>query len=171
MPNPRPSTRRVLQHTHLHTIPITSVHIYQTWENQVVYMYTHSKTQFCSTLMALKDTCLHAVTKKPYIKSLTGGINRSQEGHSVSSLMSHTYTKSLENRRPRHWMRYLVNANERGARMVLLTASSSSSSPRRTGNTLSIRILRTWHCMTLLVLLRNLPCSPLCLAYSKVVDS
>lgn len=34
--------------------------------------------------MALKDNCLHATTKKPYIKSLTGGINKSQEGHSVS---------------------------------------------------------------------------------------
>ncbi|KAL7913867.1 hypothetical protein GGI35DRAFT_438815 [Trichoderma velutinum] len=32
-------------------------------------------------LLALKDKCLHATTKTPYIKSITGGTNNSPEGH------------------------------------------------------------------------------------------
>ncbi|KAL7793260.1 hypothetical protein V8C43DRAFT_41237 [Trichoderma afarasin] len=31
-------------------------------------------------LLALKDNCLHATTKTPYIKSVTGGVNNSPEG-------------------------------------------------------------------------------------------
>ncbi|KAL7793548.1 stress responsive A/B barrel domain-containing protein [Trichoderma ceciliae] len=34
----------------------------------------------CSGFLALKDDCLHATTQAPYIKSLTGGINNSEEG-------------------------------------------------------------------------------------------
>ncbi|KAL6907055.1 stress responsive A/B barrel domain-containing protein [Trichoderma evansii] len=34
----------------------------------------------CSDLLALKDNCLTADTKTPYIKSITGGINSSPEG-------------------------------------------------------------------------------------------
>ncbi|KAL6889598.1 hypothetical protein HDV57DRAFT_333695 [Trichoderma longibrachiatum] len=57
--------------------------------------------KFCSTLMALKDTCLHAVTKKPYIKSLTGGINRSQEGHSDG--LTHGFIFELESEEDRQY--------------------------------------------------------------------
>ncbi|PON23495.1 stress responsive A/B barrel domain-containing protein [Trichoderma gamsii] len=36
----------------------------------------------CSGILALKDNCLTADTKTPYIKSITGGINSSSEGFS-----------------------------------------------------------------------------------------
>ncbi|KAM0519609.1 hypothetical protein ACHAPE_003788 [Trichoderma viride] len=36
----------------------------------------------CSGVLALKDNCLTADTKTPYIKSITGGINSSSEGFS-----------------------------------------------------------------------------------------
>ncbi|KAI1324890.1 stress responsive A/B barrel domain-containing protein [Xylariaceae sp. FL0255] len=35
-------------------------------------------------MLALKDTCLHAETQKPYIKPLTGGKDNSPEGHSYA---------------------------------------------------------------------------------------
>ncbi|TFB02327.1 hypothetical protein CCMA1212_005812 [Trichoderma ghanense] len=57
--------------------------------------------KFCSTLMALKDTCLHATTKKPYIKSLTGGINTSQEGHSAG--LTHGFIFELESEEDRQY--------------------------------------------------------------------
>ena len=33
---------------------------------------------------ALKEECLHSVTKEPYIKSITGGTDESKEGFQVS---------------------------------------------------------------------------------------
>ncbi|KAL6856470.1 hypothetical protein J3F83DRAFT_752655 [Trichoderma novae-zelandiae] len=57
--------------------------------------------KFCSTLMALKDSCLHATTKKPYIKSLTGGINNSQEGHSAG--LTHGFVIELESDEDRQY--------------------------------------------------------------------
>jgi hypothetical protein len=33
---------------------------------------------------ALKEECLHSVTKEPYIKSITGGTDESKEGLQVS---------------------------------------------------------------------------------------
>ncbi|EGR53114.1 uncharacterized protein TRIREDRAFT_54622 [Trichoderma reesei QM6a] len=57
--------------------------------------------KFCTTLMALKDNCLHATTKKPYIKSLTGGINKSQEGHSDG--LTHGFIFELESEEDRQY--------------------------------------------------------------------
>jgi hypothetical protein len=39
---------------------------------------------------ALKEECLHSVTKEPYIKYITGGTNESKEGLQVSSPPSKT---------------------------------------------------------------------------------
>lgn len=39
--------------------------------------------QVCSGVLALKDNCLTADTKTPYIKSITGGVNSSSEGFTV----------------------------------------------------------------------------------------
>ncbi|KAI1083261.1 stress responsive A/B barrel domain-containing protein [Whalleya microplaca] len=36
--------------------------------------------QACASMLALKETCLHPQTQKPYIKSLTGGKDNSKEG-------------------------------------------------------------------------------------------
>ncbi|KAI0013366.1 stress responsive A/B barrel domain-containing protein [Xylariaceae sp. FL0662B] len=36
--------------------------------------------QTCASILALKETCLHPQTQKPYIKSLTGGRDNSKEG-------------------------------------------------------------------------------------------
>ncbi|PTB68040.1 hypothetical protein BBK36DRAFT_1114569 [Trichoderma citrinoviride] len=55
--------------------------------------------KFNSTLMALKDTCLHPTSQKPYIKSLTGGINKSQEGHSDG--LTHGFIFELESEEDR----------------------------------------------------------------------
>jgi len=35
-------------------------------------------------MLALKDKCLHPETKKPYIKSSVGGVDKSIEGMQVS---------------------------------------------------------------------------------------
>ncbi|EHK27201.1 uncharacterized protein TRIVIDRAFT_34890 [Trichoderma virens Gv29-8] len=50
-------------------------------------------------LLALKDNCLHATTKAPYIKSVTGGINNSPEGRNNG--LTHGFSfefNSLEDR-------------------------------------------------------------------------
>ncbi|KAJ8084906.1 hypothetical protein PM082_003683 [Marasmius tenuissimus] len=36
--------------------------------------------EICSGMLGLKDKCIHPKTKKPYIKSATGGIDNSTEG-------------------------------------------------------------------------------------------
>jgi hypothetical protein len=37
----------------------------------------------CSRMLALKDTCMHPQSQKPYIKSYGGGKNNSPEGAAV----------------------------------------------------------------------------------------
>jgi hypothetical protein len=37
-------------------------------------------------MLALKDKCIHPQTKKPYIRSASGGINTSPEGYDVRCL-------------------------------------------------------------------------------------
>ncbi|KAL7936658.1 hypothetical protein V8C35DRAFT_296081 [Trichoderma chlorosporum] len=56
-------------------------------------------TKASSDLLALKDNCLHATTKTPYIKSVTGGMNNSPEGHNNG--LTHGFSfefSSLEDR-------------------------------------------------------------------------
>lgn len=38
----------------------------------------------CKRMLALKDTCIHPTTQKPYVKSYGGGKDNSPEGHQVS---------------------------------------------------------------------------------------
>ncbi|KAK8165686.1 hypothetical protein BKA80DRAFT_271963 [Phyllosticta citrichinensis] len=40
--------------------------------------------EVCRRVLALKDECIHPTTKKPYIKSFIGGIDKSEEGLQVS---------------------------------------------------------------------------------------
>ena len=40
----------------------------------------------CQRMLALKDTCIHPTTQKPYVKSYGGGRDNSPEGHQVSRL-------------------------------------------------------------------------------------
>ncbi|PSN63533.1 dabb-domain-containing protein [Corynespora cassiicola Philippines] len=37
--------------------------------------------QACNRMLAFRETCLHPTTKKPYLKSCSGGRNNSPEGH------------------------------------------------------------------------------------------
>lgn len=38
----------------------------------------------CDRMLALKDTCLHPSSQRPYIKASTGGADNSPEGAQVS---------------------------------------------------------------------------------------
>lgn len=41
----------------------------------------------CARMLALKDTCIHPTTQKPYIKASSGGIDNSIEGIQVSNFL------------------------------------------------------------------------------------
>ncbi|EXJ54195.1 hypothetical protein A1O7_09532 [Cladophialophora yegresii CBS 114405] len=38
------------------------------------------KKEFCDDMLALKDTCLHPTSNKPYIVASSGGVDNSPEG-------------------------------------------------------------------------------------------
>jgi len=48
----------------------------------------------CNKMLALKDTCIHPRTQKPYISSLTGGKDHSPEG--AQNGITHAFTVGFE---------------------------------------------------------------------------
>jgi len=58
-------------------------------------------------IIALKDSCLHPVTKKPYVLSIRGGINNSPEG--AANGMTHGIVMEFENTEDRD---YYANKDE-----------------------------------------------------------
>ncbi|RMZ79671.1 hypothetical protein DV738_g3176, partial [Chaetothyriales sp. CBS 135597] len=58
----------------------------------------------CTQMIALKDKCLHPTSGKPYIKSLTGGLDNSPEG--VQGGITHAFVVEFHGREDRD---YYVN--------------------------------------------------------------
>ncbi|KAF2141203.1 uncharacterized protein K452DRAFT_271875 [Aplosporella prunicola CBS 121167] len=63
---------------------------------------THDQVQdICRRLAALKDTCIHPTTNKPYVKSYGVGKNNSPEGHDGG--LSHGLVAEFENEEDRKY--------------------------------------------------------------------
>ncbi|ODQ50635.1 hypothetical protein SAICODRAFT_67460 [Saitoella complicata NRRL Y-17804] len=58
--------------------------------------------RICTAFQALKQNCLHPQTHKPYILSLTGGLNNSPEVHHSGGL-THGWVVKFENQEDRDW--------------------------------------------------------------------
>ncbi|RMZ83956.1 hypothetical protein DV737_g1315, partial [Chaetothyriales sp. CBS 132003] len=60
--------------------------------------------QICDQMIALKDNCIHPTSSKPYIKSLTGGLDNSPEG--VQGGITHVFVVVFDSAEDRD---YYVN--------------------------------------------------------------
>ncbi|KAK1226466.1 hypothetical protein PQX77_010550 [Marasmius sp. AFHP31] len=57
--------------------------------------------EMCSTMLGLKDKCIHPKTKKPYIQSAMGGIDNSLEG--LQGGITHVFISQFENEEDRRY--------------------------------------------------------------------
>ncbi|BFZ64524.1 hypothetical protein YB2330_005670 [Saitoella coloradoensis] len=58
--------------------------------------------RICTAFLALHNSCLHPETHKPYILSLTGGLNNSPEVHHSGGL-THGWVVEFANKEDRDW--------------------------------------------------------------------
>lgn len=61
----------------------------------------------CNGFISLKDTCIHAASQKPYIKSVTGGRDNSPEG--LQNGFTHAFVVEFESEEDRD---YYVKTDE-----------------------------------------------------------
>ncbi|KAK8151105.1 stress responsive A/B barrel domain-containing protein [Phyllosticta citribraziliensis] len=52
--------------------------------------------EVCRRVLALKDECINPTTKKPYIKSFIGGIDKSEEG--LQGGVTHVFVAEVESK-------------------------------------------------------------------------
>ncbi|KAI6868207.1 hypothetical protein KC318_g18629 [Hortaea werneckii] len=55
----------------------------------------------CKRMLALKDTCIHPTTQKPYVKSYGGGRDNSPEGHQGG--FSHGFVSEFQSEEDRKY--------------------------------------------------------------------